>query len=423
MKHHHMINALVALAFLGVTPVIAAEEALVQADTLSEAITEGKFNANFKLRYENVNQDGRAETGEAFTLRSLVGYETKPFHGFSVNAEVYGVSPLNDDYNDAKKGDPIISRRVYPVIADPEDYDFHQIYLQWANAENTLKLGRQGMILDNWRFIGDVRFRQNWQVFNGLSLTNKSLPNTTINLAHYEQVKQITTKIEDADIEIANLKYAITPTTSLIGYGHLIDWNGRAAKAGSNKTFGLRLDGNQKIDDQWKVLYTAEYAKQDDYKDGSDLIDNYYYRVGAGAGYGDWFVRVDQEKLSGNSDNRAFQTQLGTNHLFQGWADVFLNTPNQGIEDTMIIAGGQFMGVVIKTEYHWINSDRNFAKIGGGTGDQYGTEFDLGAYYKFTKQIAGSIEYAHFREDDQYVNTASRKRDIEKLWLTAMYQF
>jgi hypothetical protein len=416
-------KSLLNIALLMVLPMAAMAEDVVEANSFSEAITDGKFKANFRLRYENVNQDGKKETGEAFTLRSLIGYETKPFHGFSVNAEVYGVSPFDDNYNDAKKGDPIASRKVYPVIADPEDYDFHQIYLQWANADNNVKLGRQGMILDNWRFVGDVRFRQNWAVFNGLSFMNKSLPNITINLAHFEQVKQVTTKIEDADIEIANVKYAITPTTSVSGYGYFVDWNGKTLEPTSTKTYGVRLDGSQKIDDQWKVLYTAEYAKQDDYKDGSDLIDNYYYRIGAGAGYGDWFVRVDQEKLSGNSDGKAFQTPLGTNHLFQGWADVFLSTPNEGIEDTMIIAGGKLMGATIKAEYHWINSDRNFAKIGGGTGDKYGTELDLGAYYKFTKQISGSVEYANFSEDDEYKNTASRKRDIEKIWVTAIYSF
>jgi hypothetical protein len=418
-------RSILSIALLMALPMTAMAEDVIEASSFSEAITDGKFKANFRLRYENVNQDGKKETGEAFTLRSLIGYETKPFHGFSVNAEVYGVSPFDDDYNDAKKGDPIASRKVYPVIADPEDYDFHQIYLQWANAENNVKLGRQGMILDNWRFVGDVRFRQNWAVFNGLSFMNKSLPNTTINLAHYEQVKQVTTKIEDADIEIANVKYAITPTTSVSGYGYFIDWNGKTLEPTSTQTYGARLDGNEKLNDSWKVLYTAEYAKQDDYKDGSDLIDNYYYRVGAGAGYGDWFVRVDQEKLSGNSDNKAFQTPLGTNHLFQGWADVFLSTPNEGIEDTMIIAGGKLMGATIKAEYHWINSDRNFAKIGGGNGDKYGTELDLGVYYKFTKQISGSVEYANFREDDEYLAKPSnpRKNDIEKIWLTAIYNF
>jgi hypothetical protein len=416
-------KTLLNIALLMTVPMTAMAEDMVEASSLNEAITDGKFKADFRLRYENVNQDGKSETGEAFTLRSLIGYETKPFHGFSVNTEVYGVSPFNDDYNDLKKGDPIASRKAYPAIADPEDYDFHQLYLQWANTENTVKIGRQGMILDNWRFVGDVRFRQNWAVFNGLSLMNKHLANTTFNLAHFEQVKQVNTKIEDADIEIANVKYAITPTTSVTGYGYLIDWNGKSLEPTSTQTYGARLDGSQKHNDNWKVLYTAEYAKQDDYKDGSDLIDNYYYRIGAGAGYGDWFVRVDQEKLSGNTDNKAFQTPLGTNHIFQGWADVFLTTPNEGIEDTMITAGGKLMGATIKTEYHWIDSDRDFAKIGGGMGDKYGTEFDLGVYYKFTKQVSGSVEYANFKEDDEYKNTTARKRDIEKIWLTAIYNF
>ena len=413
----YIFSALIAMYAL---PALADD--IEQATSLKEAITEGKPTINLRLRYENVNQDGKTETGEAFTLRSLIGWKTKPFHNFSVNAEIYGLSPLNDDYNDLKKGSPLASRTKYPVIADPEDYDFHQLYLEWTGVpDSSIKLGRQGMILDNWRYVGDVRFRQNWQVFNGISFVNKSLHNTTVSLAHYEQVKQITTKIENANIEIANVKYSFTPTTSLVGYGYLIDWDGNAQKVKSNQTYGLRLDGSQKLDDNWKVLYTAEYAKQDDYKDGSKLIDNDYYRVGAGAGYGDWFLRLDQEKLSGNRDGKSFQTPLGTNHLFQGWADVFLVTPNEGIEDTILIAGGKVMDATIKAEYHFINSDRNFAKVGGGTGDSYGKEFDLGVYYKFTKQISGSLEYANFKEDDKY--NGARKTDIEKFWVTAIYAF
>ncbi|MDO9281356.1 MAG: hypothetical protein Q7T88_03115 [Methylotenera sp.] len=420
MNRQLSISVFSALLAMYATPVLA--ENVAQAASLKEAITEGKPTINFKLRYENVNQDGKSDTGEAFTLRSLIGWKTKPFHDVSITAEVYSLSPLNDDYNDLKKGSPLASRTKYPVIADPEDYDFHQLYLEWTGfPDSSIKLGRQGMVLDNWRYVGDVRFRQNWQVFNGLSFVNKSLPNTEIALAHYEQVKQITTKIQDANIDIANVKYSITPSTSLVGYGYFVDWNGKALEASSNKTLGLRLDGSQKLNDSWKILYTAEYAKQDDYKDGSKLIDNDYYRVGAGAGYADWFLRIDQEKLSGNSDNKAFQTPLGTNHLFQGWADVFLTTPNEGIEDTILIAGGKVMDATIKAEYHFINSDRNFAKVGGGTGDKYGKEFDLGVYYKFTKQISASVEYANFKEDDEYAG--ARKRDIEKFWLTAIYAF
>jgi hypothetical protein len=415
----------IGVALLSTLSSIASAADAVQATSISDAITGGKFFGNFKFRWEYVEQENNLKDANALTLRSLVGYQTKPLNGFSVNAEVYALTPFNDDYNDLKKGDPIASRRAYSVIADPEDYDFHQVYLQWANATSKVKLGRQQMFLDDWRFIGDVRFRQNWQVFNGLSLVNTSLTNTTINLAHFEQVKQITTKIQNGNFDIANIKYAFTPTTSLVGYAYLNDWDGRVLEATSNKTFGLRLDGSQKFNREWKVLYTAEYAKQDDYRDGSDLIDNYYYRVGAGIGHGDWFLRVDQEKLSegDNSQGPAFQTQLGTNHLFQGWTDLFLSTPAAGIEDTMLIAGGKLFGAKLVAEYHFINSDRDFNTIGGGTGNRFGKELNLGIYKPFSNGLTGAIEYAKFVEDDKASGAGARKPTTEKIWLTGMYAF
>lgn len=415
-------TAIIRIALLLLTPSIATAGEAATATSFSDAITDGKFSGSFRLRWENVDQDGKSKVANAVTLRSLVGFETKPFHGFSINTQIYGLSPFTDSYNNAKKGDPHASRKAYPVVADPEDYDFHQIYLQWANATNKVKLGRQNMILDNWRYVGDVRFRQNWAVFNGLSYVNTSLPKTTISLAHYEQLKQVTTKIQDANIEIVNVNYALTPSTRLSAYGYFIDWNGSALKGSSNKTFGLRLDGKHKLNEQWKALYTAEYAKQNDYKDGSDLIDNDYYRLGGGFAYGNWFLRVDQEKLSGNSDGKAFQTQLGTNHLFQGWADVFLKTPDAGIKDTMLIAGGKFMGAKLKAEYHFIHSDRNFTKASGGTGDKLGKELDLGVYYPITKQLTGAFEYAKFTEGDKAAGKA-RKPTIQKVWITAIYKF
>lgn len=414
-------KSLIGLAVTALFPLTVFADAAPEAESFKDALTGGKLSGNLKFRYEYADQDGFSETAEAWTLRSLLGYETKSFHGFSVNAEVYAMTPFNDDYNDLKKGDPIASRRVYPVIADPEDYDFHQLYVQFKNKEHQLRLGRQSFILDNWRFIGDVRFRQNWQVMNGLSYVNTSLPKTTISAGHFEQVKQITTKIQNANVDIVNAKYAITPTTSITGYGYLIDWEGRALAATSTKTFGTRLTGAEKISDTWKALFTAEYAKQDDYQDGSQNIDNYYYWVGAGLDYQGWFLTINQEKLSGNNNGRAFQTPLGTNHLFTGWTDLFLTTPNQGIQDTILIAGGQWMGATIKAEYHMIDSDRDFAKAGGGTGNSFGKEFDLGVYYKFNKQVSGSVEYANFQEDD--IAATGRKRDLERVWLTAIYSF
>ena len=39
------------------------------------------------------------------------------------------------------------------------------------------------------------------------------------------------------------------------------------------------------------------------------------------------------EQLDGRGLNKTFDTPLGTNHAFQGWADLFLITPADGIRD------------------------------------------------------------------------------------------
>lgn len=405
---------LIGVALLSATPSLVMSAEVPKATSFGDAIAEGQFSGMLRLRYENVNQDNPLDDAHALTLRTLVGYQTKALNGFSANLQAYAVSPLTDDYNDVKKGQPHASRKTYSVVADPEDYDFHQAYIQWANKGNKIKLGRQNIILDNWRFIGDVRFRQNWAVFNGASYVNTMLPKTKVTFAHFTKVKRVNTKIQDINTNIINANYKITPSINLSGYGYLVELED--APASSTKTFGVRLNGKEKLNEQWSALFTAEYAKQDDYK-GADNIDNDYYRFGAGLGYGSWFLRLDQEKLSAvdSGSTKPFQTTFGTNHLFQGWADLFLSTPNTGIKDTMLIAGGKLFGAKIKAEYHIINAvNKNAAGD-----DKYGTEFDLGVYYKFKKNIIGSVEYAKFSQKDSSLG----KPDTEKFWVTGIYKF
>lgn len=403
--------------------------------SLMEAISGGTPMTNFRLRYEGVDQDGKRENANAFTLRSLIGWQTAPFHSFSIAAQFINVGVFNDNYDNFDKAAAEPGKGAYPRVVDPDDTDINQLFVEWTGISNTkLRFGRQSVKLDNVRFIGNIEFRQVMQVFDGFALENKGLiPDTSIYLAHFERVKQITTKVQNANVEIANLKYSISPGEALIGYGYLVDWDGEVKatnpnpKTTSSKTFGLRLDGARVINADWKVLYTAEYAKQDDYKDGLDNIDAHYLRFGGGAMRGHWYARIDHEVLSSNDGLSAFQTPLGTNHLFQGWADQFLVTPAQGIKDTFISFGGRILNVQLAGEYHWINSDEDFlTPTGIGKGDKYGKELDLAATYTHGKHWMGKVEYARFREDDIYgasLAAATRKRDTEKLWLTMMYAF
>jgi hypothetical protein len=317
---------------------------------------------------------------------------------------------------------------------DPDQTNINQAYIDWTGIKNTkFRLGRQQANLDNVRFIGDIGFRQVMQVFDGVSVTNKTLPDTHLYLAHFESVNQINTRYRSAGaLDIANLKYNISPSESLSGYGYFSKfddlgfgnaWFGanNATANQSNKTLGLRLDGIHPFTPNLRALYTAEYAKQTDYSGGDTRIDAHYYKIGGGVGIDGFSLRVDQENLSSNGGNYAFQTPFGTNHLFQGWVDKFLATPKEGIKDTFITASYRLDDLLFFADYHLINADRDFAQVGGGRGNQYGKEWNAAVSYNVNSQLSTKLEYGKFSESDQYLASSSRIRDTEKLWLTAMY--
>ena len=459
----NIIMACVTMAISGMAQSAYAEEEPVAEYTFLDSIKDGKPMTNFRLRYESVDQEAfqpapnateKLDNTHAFTLRSLIGWQTAPFHNFSFAAQLTDVHEFNHNFNDRRENLSEPGKANYANIVDPSFTDVNQLFIDWTGIKNTrVRLGRQQVNLDNVRFIGDIGFRQNMQVFDGVSVLNKSIPDTEIFAAHFDQVRQINTELRQGDIEIVNAKYRISPSESLVGYAYLVDVanlgqnNGNplavstAAQGGnglgssqdlvktattdaSSKTFGLRLDGARVIDPTWKVLYTAEYAKQTDYKDGNELIDAHYYKLGGGAMYNTWSIRIDQEKLSSNDGKYAFQTPLGTNHLFQGWADHFLATPRQGIEDTFVTVAGSIGKAKLQAEYHVFKSDEKFQSV-GKLGDKYGTEFDASVMYPFSDKISGKLEYAKFNESDVYGSFASaaRKGDKEIVWVTGMYTF
>ncbi len=454
---------LVAIVAFYALPTLA-EDAAKPAEpmTLMEAITMGKPMTNFRLRYENVDQDGviagttkSLDESDAWTLRSLIGWQTKPFNNFSIAAQLINVTQLNDDFYDGTNnlfGSSVATpanKKKYPLVVDPDYTGINQLFLEWTGLPDTkVRVGRQSVKLDNVRFIGNVEFRQLMQVFDGVAIENKSIQDVEIYAAHFEALRRITSQyLSDGNVDIAHATWKYSPSENLTGYGYFQNMplngfnaysnNAHTTRGGtgfdnnSSQTFGLRADGSHKINADWKVLYTAEYAKQDDYRGGDSRIDAHYWRLGAGAGLGNWSVRLDRELLSSNDSLYGFQTPLATGHLFQGLGDFFLLTPKQGIGDTFLTLNGKVYDVQLSAEYHWLDSDNNF-KTGVDTthftGNQYGKELDLIAAYNYNKNWSGKLEYFSFKEDDCYggactnANT-SRKRDTDKFMATMMYTF
>jgi len=395
-----------------------------QANSLAEAVTDGKPLIQFRLRYEYVDQEGKDKEANAWTLRSLVGWQTKSFHDFSVTAQLINVGQLSNEFYDNAMGRNRAS--PYPTVPDPDITDINQLYIDYTGLPQTrVRLGRQIVQLDNVRFIGDVGFRQDSQVFNGISVVNTTLPDIEVMAAHFERLRQTNTRYRDTDLDILHAAWKYGPTETLAAYGYFQDQPTTGQVTGfadnSNRILGLRTDGSRKLDDDWKLLYTAEYAKQDDYKDGDERINAHYLRLGGGANWKGWYLRLDREILSSNHGVYGFQTPLATLHPFQGWADQFTTTPKQGVVDTYLSFGGKVQDVSLSGEWHRYDADEKFALANGGRGDHYGDELNLAAAYSFTQQLSGKLEYANFNEED--IAATGRKRDIEKFWLTLTYTY
>ena len=409
----HFMTVRLLIAGLLALPVAASAE---EAASPMDAISGGKATLNLRPRYEFVDQDGRPEEANAYTLRTLAGWKTGAWKGLSGTIELIDVGRLNDDYNDGQNG-----KTQYPVVADPDNTDVNQLYLDWAGLPATsIRAGRQSIKLDNVRFVGNVEFRQVMQVFNGVTAENTSLRNTRLYAGYLGRVKTVDTRQHDTGTVLLNARYALSPSETLVGFGYFQDqpdaigaagFSGPAPTDTSNQIVGLRADGAHPFGEKWKLLYTAEYAKQNDYAGGDARIDAHYVRLGLGGQVGDFALRVDQELLSSNDGLYGFQTPLGTNHLFQGWADQFLTTPRQGLRDTFLSASAKIKKAQLLAEYH--NSSRISASI------DFGDEFDIGVSYPLMQKLIGKIEYAEYQAGD----TGSGKVDTRKFWLTFTFNY
>jgi hypothetical protein len=390
----------------------AAEEQTPAGDPV-EAVAKGRLLLNLRPRVEWVDQDGKTDNATAFTNRTLLGWQTAAWKGLSATVQLIDVANFNDSFNEG----PAASAR-YPTIADPDNTDLNQIYLDYAGLPDTrIRVGKQSVKLDNVRFVGNVEFRQVMQVFTGAMIENRSLPDVELDYAHFDRIKNVFAQQRQTDIDLLRAAWTWRPDNILVGFAYFQDQPETGQATGfannSNRIAGVRASGAWPVGPV-KLLYTAELARQDSYAGGDGRIDASYSRIGAGAGFGKSFVRIDYDRLGSNAGAYGFQTPLGTNHLFQGWADLFLTTPAQGIRDVYLSAGTMLWDVQFLAEVHDFRSD--FGAI------HYGSEVDLGASRGFTRQLTGRLEFAYFQESDRLAGTA-RKPDTTKIWVTLVYQW
>lgn len=384
-------------------------------------IKDGAFFGELRYRYEHVDQDGISNKADASTVRTNLGFKTGQYYGFRGLIEAQIVNRFGgNDFNDTTNG-----KTTYPIVADPQTAEINELWLSWsAPLQTEFKIGRQKINLDNQRFVGTVDWRQNDQTFDGIMLTNTSLDKLELQYSFIRNVNRVfgdDHPLGDLDttthLAHASYKYADWFNAALYGYWMNFD----EAPSLSNRTYGARINGKVPLNDVWSVSYEAEAAMQEDHGDNTAHYDEGYYHVSPGiTGYG-FTVTGGYEVLQGDG-SQAFQTPLATLHKFNGWADKFLTTPANGLEDTYVGASYKvdkiapcLNGISLSVVYHDFSGEED--------GD-YGSEWDASVGKNFTlpkeqpfEGLNVLVKYADYDADD------TPYTDTKKIWLQVGTKF
>lgn len=397
------------------------------ASPVTGALSEAKPLADVRLRSERVDQDPLAEDADAVTLRARLGFETGKAWETSLLAEGEFVWPLKTDY---RPDNAVLTKTTFPVVADPESYEVNRLQLTNTSLPmTTITLGRQRILLDDHRFVGNSGWRQDEQTFDALRVVNKSIANFTIDATYSNQANRVNGPESPqgryrGDFYFANLAYQF-PVGKLSAFDYTLDFDPLTNFPGltaaqraplnpiraSTQTLGLRFAGEQRLA-KIKIAYVASYAKQRDTGDNPFDV-SLGYKLGELTGtYRQFSLGAGYEVLEGNG-TVGFSTPLATLHKFQGWADKFLTTPANGIEDLYFTAGVTWKGVgpldtlAILGAYHEYDAEHVDA--------DYGSELNAQVQAKWHRFTA-TLKYADYSQGLPAV-----ARDTSKMWFQLEY--
>ena len=394
-------RTLIFLAVLAALPLSAQA-----ADT---APAKGKLIFEARLRNEQVNDDAFAKDANATTLRMRLGYKTAVHSGWSGVVEFEGTQHLGSEhFNSTANG-----QTAYPSVVDPDNTELNQLYANYQPSDATrVTFGRQRLQYDNQRFIGNSGWRQNEQTFDALDFQHKFSNGLSLRYSYLDRVQRVNGDDNpnrnlarwQLDAHLLSLAHTLGPGT-LTGYGYFID--NQTLPTTSHRDLGLRYVAKHDAPDAIGWQFAAEFARQDSYANGSSLIGANYYLLEGGVTYHGNTFKAGHEVLGGDG-HYAFQTPLATLHAFDGWADRFLTTPVNGLEDNYLGWNRKFGKLTATVTWHDFRSDH--ASI------HYGQEWDASLGWAFAPHWTALAKLADYRHKDVGA-------DVTKTWLSVEYVY
>ncbi len=405
----------------------ASAAAPSELDTLLEALKSGKPKLDIRLRYERADMDARDKVGRAATIRTRLGYGTADYRGFTAYVEMENVTA--EDHGNY--WDTVRTDNGRGIVADPDGTEVNQVFLKYTAPESSpvpgdVIFGRQRIIWDDARFIGNVGWRQDEQTYDAwLAQSGFGVDGLKIKVAYLNNIRRIFSDDKDADSSspIVNISYQVIPELNVTGFGYFLDLEDGLAGQASD-TYGLRLNGKWAADDNITLGYQASWATQDEGdQSGGASYDADYWMVDGSFGWKDiGTIGAGYEKFE--DDGQVFHTPLATAHKFNGWADVFLgnggNSAAQGgvggLEDIYVyIAPALPCGLKGKVVYHQFESETGSA--------DYGDEWDAVLSKALNKNWTVLVKYADYDADSDSNNPGAYAEDVERIWFQVGFKF
>ncbi|MET3667076.1 alginate export family protein [Caulobacter sp. 1776] len=415
----------------------AAPEPLPPAPppTISDQIGAGKLILEVRARYENVDQTRTAtlrDEANAFTVRTRFGWESAEFKGVKgliefedvrqIGSEHYAVNvpgaatlPLNG-----------VDKARYPIVNDPDVTELNRAQLTWTpSAALQVTAGRQRILLDDQRFVGNVGWRQDEQTFDAVR-ADMALGRFKATYAYVTHINRVLGELRDwdSDSHLFNATWSPAEALRLQGFVYALDFGNSAAN--SSITKGVKASGKTWLG-LYQLAYNATYAKQSDYRHNTPNFDLDYYGADLAGTFDIYTVKVSYESLEGDG-TRGFTTPLATTHAFNGWADAFVSPGGNksfvdGLEDLNLSLNVKprfrrtyFFNSDVVVRYHDFDDQR--------TGADLGHEWDVQFTAAITTKLSIQLKYADFqRVTSVPVGTATPPAARTKAWFTLEYKF
>lgn len=371
-----------------------------------------------RLRYELVDQDNNLKEADAVTVRIRPGLTFALDKTLSVLVEGEGTYDIVDNYNSTVNG-----LTTYSTVPDPKNLEVNRAQIQYKNKVFTLTAGRQRINLDDQRFVGAAAWRQNEQTFDAVRGEAKVGPVALD--ATYSWSDRTIFGIDAGPRRAYNGNFIFLGAGGALGkvnvktFAYLLDYSAiEPVAANSTQTYGARANGAFKLSPKMTLNAAASYANQSDYTGNPVDYSVDYIAAELGLVAGNYGLTAGYELL-GSSKNKAFQTPFATLHKFNGWADMFLTTPGQGLQDFYLGGTAKFPkvkaipGLNAGITWHYFASD---------AGDQkFGKEWDAQVGFKVASKFNVLAKFADF--DRTGVSKFTGDVSTRKFWLQVEYAY